>query len=75
MPSDDDLAAFRALLIGSQSGKVQVSQSLSEYIQKDFVDERRQNPAVTSDDLIRRMAIAKFVVHSLNQGSAVLICF
>lgn len=61
LPPDEDMAAFRDLVIGAQSGKVQVSESVSEYIQKDFVNERQENPAVTSADLIRRMTIAKWV--------------
>ena len=48
-------------MVGTQAGKIQVSESVSEYIQQDFVTERQANPAITSDDLIRRMGIARFV--------------
>lgn len=32
---------------------------LPQYIQRDFVRDRQQNQAITSDDLIRRMTVAK----------------
>ena len=35
---------------------------LSQFIQNEFVRDRQQNTSVTSDDLIRRMTIAKYVV-------------
>lgn len=66
MPSDEDLTSFRDLLVGSQSGKVHVSVSVSEHIQADFVHERQRDPAITSDDLIRRMTVAKLVLFALS---------
>lgn len=33
-----------------------------QYIQQDFVRDRQQNQTITSDDLIRRMTVAKCVL-------------
>ncbi|KAI0075471.1 hypothetical protein K474DRAFT_1664215 [Panus rudis PR-1116 ss-1] len=65
MPPPQRLTAFRDLIVGAQSGKVQVSEATSEYIQQDFVTERQRNKAVTGDDLIRRMTVAK--LYALSQ--------
>ncbi|OCH95277.1 hypothetical protein OBBRIDRAFT_767998 [Obba rivulosa] len=59
MPPPAQLAAFRDLVVGARFGKVQVTQEVSEYIQSDFVRERQQDKSMTSDDLIRRMTVAK----------------
>ena len=66
VPPDEDLANFRNLLVGSQFGKVQVGEAVSNYIQRDFVNDRQRDPNITSDDLIRRMTIAKCVKTTLH---------
>ncbi|KAF9810959.1 hypothetical protein IEO21_06763 [Rhodonia placenta] len=67
LPSAERLAAFRDLLVGARAGKVHVSEETSEHIQRDFVRERQQDRSVTSDDLIRRMSIAKLYALSLHE--------
>ncbi|KAI0811039.1 putative alanine racemase-domain-containing protein [Irpex lacteus] len=67
LPDVEDLKAFRDLVVGSRAGKVQVTEATSQYIQQDFVRDRQQNPAITSDDLIRRMTIAKLYALSLHE--------
>ncbi|OBZ75868.1 Mini-chromosome maintenance complex-binding protein [Grifola frondosa] len=69
LPPAEKLTAFRDLLLRARSGKVQVSGPISEYIQSDFVRDRQQDKAVTSDDLIRRMTIAKLYALSLHETS------
>ncbi|KAJ3482504.1 hypothetical protein NLI96_g6944 [Meripilus lineatus] len=60
-PNDEVLATFRHMIHAARSGKIQVNDATSEYIQEDFVRERQRNKSVTSDDLIRWMTIAKRV--------------
>ncbi|KAI0085418.1 mini-chromosome maintenance replisome factor-domain-containing protein [Irpex rosettiformis] len=67
LPDVKELEAFRDLVVGSRAGKVQVTEATSQHIQQDFVNDRRQNPAITSDDLIRRMTIAKLYALSLHE--------
>ncbi|CAL1703945.1 unnamed protein product [Somion occarium] len=67
LPSTDRLDAFRDLVVAAQRGKVHVSEATSEYIQQDFVIERQQNKAVTSEDLIRRMTVAKLYTLSMHR--------
>ncbi|TFY68061.1 hypothetical protein EVJ58_g1224 [Rhodofomes roseus] len=67
MPDSERLAAFRDLVVGARSGKVQVSEETSTHIQRDFVRERQQNQSVTSDDLIRRMTVAKLYALSMHE--------
>lgn len=66
MPSEETLARFRDVVVGARGGKVQVPESTSEYIQQDFVRDRQQDKSITSDDLIRRMMIAKLYALSLH---------
>ncbi|GJE86827.1 mini-chromosome maintenance complex-binding protein [Phanerochaete sordida] len=67
LPEATKLAAFRDLVVGAQQGKVQVSAAISEYIQQDFVRDRQQDKAITSEDLIRRMTVAKLYALSMHQ--------
>ncbi|KAL6309164.1 mini-chromosome maintenance replisome factor-domain-containing protein [Sparassis latifolia] len=66
-PPPAQLAAFRALILGARTGRVAVSEETSEYIQSDFVRERKRDTAVTSDDLIRRMTVAKLYALSMHE--------
>ncbi|KAI0928219.1 hypothetical protein AcW2_004299 [Taiwanofungus camphoratus] len=67
MPPPEKLAAFRDLVVGGRCGKVRVSEETSEYIQQDFVRERQQDKSIMSDDLIRRMTVAKLYALSLHE--------
>ncbi|KAI0637270.1 mini-chromosome maintenance replisome factor-domain-containing protein [Trametes polyzona] len=69
LPSADKLAAFRDLVVGARSGKVQVPEDTSEYIQTGFVRERQNDRALAADDLIRQMTIAKLYALSLHEPS------
>ncbi|KAJ7632288.1 putative alanine racemase-domain-containing protein [Roridomyces roridus] len=73
LPSPESLAMFRDLVGGAKTGKVtQISESVAEYIQEDFVAERKSAPtpaeAVTSDDLIHRMMVARLLTLSMHQS-------
>ncbi|KZT03570.1 uncharacterized protein LAESUDRAFT_729151 [Laetiporus sulphureus 93-53] len=67
LPSPERLAAFRNLIVGARVGDVQVNEETSRYIQREFVRERQQDQTVTSDDLIRRMTVAKLYALSLHE--------
>ncbi|KAJ3553347.1 hypothetical protein NM688_g3664 [Phlebia brevispora] len=70
LPAPEKLAAFRSLIVGAQQGKVRVGKETSEgmqYIQQEFVRDRQQDQSVTSDDLIRRMTVAKLYALSLHE--------
>ncbi|KIP01863.1 hypothetical protein PHLGIDRAFT_79981, partial [Phlebiopsis gigantea 11061_1 CR5-6] len=65
-PPPATLAAFRDLVVGAQTGKVHVGETTAEHVQQDFVRDRQQDAAVTSEDLIRRMTVAKLYALSLH---------
>ncbi|KAI9056684.1 hypothetical protein FKP32DRAFT_1598956 [Trametes sanguinea] len=67
LPSPEKLAAFRDLIVGARSGKVQVPDTTSEHIQSEFVRERQGNRSLTADDLIRRMTVSKLYALSLHE--------
>ncbi|KZT66826.1 hypothetical protein DAEQUDRAFT_694992 [Daedalea quercina L-15889] len=69
MPDAERLAAFRDLVVGARSGKMQVSAETSEHIQQDFVRDRQQDQSITSGDLIRRMTVAKLLALSMHEPS------
>ncbi|CCM03825.1 uncharacterized protein FIBRA_05974 [Fibroporia radiculosa] len=69
LPPPARLAAFRDFVVGARSGKVQVDEATSEYIQRDFVRDRQQDKSITSDDLIRRMTVAKLYALSLHEST------
>ncbi|KLO11990.1 hypothetical protein SCHPADRAFT_830184 [Schizopora paradoxa] len=60
LPEQPVLNAFRDLICSSRYGKTTVS----DKIQADFVAERRQSKSMTSDDLIRRMSVARLLALS-----------
>ncbi|KAJ7184146.1 putative alanine racemase-domain-containing protein [Mycena filopes] len=70
-PSPETLAMFRHLVGGAKIGSVTIGESVGEYIQEDFVKERKAAAtpaeAVTSDDLIHRMMVARLLTLSLHQ--------
>ncbi|KAJ7470418.1 putative alanine racemase-domain-containing protein [Mycena latifolia] len=71
LPSPETLAIFRDLVGGAKIGSVTIGDSVAEYIQEDFVSERKTAPtpaeAVTSEDLIHRMIIARLLTLSMHQ--------
>ncbi|KAI0332090.1 hypothetical protein GY45DRAFT_1360443 [Cubamyces sp. BRFM 1775] len=69
LPPAERLAAFRDLVVGARSGKVQVPEATSEHIQAEFVRERQNDRSLTADDLIRWMTVAKLYALSLHEPS------
>ncbi|KAF8582639.1 hypothetical protein K439DRAFT_1635083 [Ramaria rubella] len=61
LPSLPRLESFRNLLGGAKIGDVKVTEEISEHIQADFVKERRRNSAMTADDLMIRISIARLL--------------
>ncbi|THV01714.1 hypothetical protein K435DRAFT_775943 [Dendrothele bispora CBS 962.96] len=78
LPPQDKLEMFRSLVGGAKIGLVGVSEDAAEFIQEDFVEERRTSniastsaskphSKITADDLIRRMTMAKLLALSLHE--------
>ncbi|KAL1683483.1 hypothetical protein EV122DRAFT_273133 [Schizophyllum commune] len=59
----EKVEAFRALVGGSMVGNAKVGEEAAEYIENDFVKER-QASAMTADDLILRMQLARLLALS-----------
>ncbi|KAH8102871.1 mini-chromosome maintenance replisome factor-domain-containing protein [Cristinia sonorae] len=68
LPSDSQLAAFRNLILGARTAKVEVTDTISTYIQQDFVSDRQRDKSITSEDLIRRMTIARLYALSCHSA-------
>ncbi|KAJ7070358.1 putative alanine racemase-domain-containing protein [Mycena belliarum] len=71
LPAPETLMMFRNLVGGAKTGNVSVGEKVAEYIQEDFVSERKAASSaatVTSDDLIHRMMIARLLTLSLHQS-------
>ncbi|KAJ7684781.1 hypothetical protein DFH06DRAFT_1027944, partial [Mycena polygramma] len=72
LPSPEKLAMFRDLVGGAKMGSVTIGDTVAEYIQEDFVSERKaaSTPAkaVTSDTLIQRMTVARLLTLSMHQS-------
>ncbi|KAJ7043326.1 putative alanine racemase-domain-containing protein [Mycena alexandri] len=70
-PSPETLAMFRDFVGGAKIGNVTIGENVAEYIQEDFVAERKAAAtpagAVTSDDLIHRMMVARLLTISLHK--------
>ncbi|KXN90462.1 Mini-chromosome maintenance complex-binding protein [Leucoagaricus sp. SymC.cos] len=75
-PSEETLNQWRSLVGGSRVGKVTVTDQTAEYIQNDFVKERKttttksngkEESAITSDDLVHRMITARLLALSYHE--------
>ncbi|KAK9896561.1 hypothetical protein P389DRAFT_171824 [Cystobasidium minutum MCA 4210] len=62
-PSEDQLSAWQDLLASSSGSRFEIPEAVSEHIQKDFVT-MRQNKAVTQEDLVLRMTVARLLATS-----------
>ncbi|KAI0051140.1 hypothetical protein FA95DRAFT_1535295 [Auriscalpium vulgare] len=67
MPSSDKLTAFRSLIVGAKTGKIDLTEAASEYIQSDFVQERKADSSVTSEDLKQTLTVARLLGISLRE--------
>ncbi|KAJ3562296.1 hypothetical protein NP233_g9665 [Leucocoprinus birnbaumii] len=77
VPSEETLNQWRSLVGGSKIGQVTINDETAEYIQDDFVKERRdtattnsdekKESAITSDDLIHRMMTARLLALSYHE--------
>ncbi|KAJ7074392.1 hypothetical protein C8F01DRAFT_1043556 [Mycena amicta] len=76
LPSPEKLALFRHLVGGAKIGKVTIDDVVGEHIQEDFVAERKaaSSPAeaVTSEDLIHRMTVARLLAMSMDKPTITL---
>ncbi|KAG5645036.1 hypothetical protein DXG03_007215 [Asterophora parasitica] len=69
--AEDALASFRALVGAAKIGSVTVNDQTAQFIQEDFVQERKAAPAqdevLTQDHLIQRMMIARLLALSMQE--------
>ena len=70
VPADAaDLPAIRQLVSSATSSAFSIPAEVSEYIQSDFVRARQADAkAVTEQDLLRRMTIARLLANSHGQA-------
>ncbi|KAF8078186.1 mini-chromosome maintenance replisome factor-domain-containing protein [Lyophyllum atratum] len=71
LPSQETLGLFRSLIGCAKVGNVAVSEETAEFIQEDFVKERKAaaapSDALSSEDLIHMMMLARLVALSLQE--------
>ncbi|KDQ19812.1 hypothetical protein BOTBODRAFT_27237 [Botryobasidium botryosum FD-172 SS1] len=67
VPPPAKLEAFRRLVGGAKNGQVTISESVSKFIQDDFVKERRDMKGTTSEDLALRMSAARVMALSMHE--------
>ncbi|KAJ7582490.1 putative alanine racemase-domain-containing protein [Mycena floridula] len=72
LPTPEKLQLFREFVGGSKVGNVSIGEETGQYIQDDFVNERKEanasgKPTVTSDDLIHRMTMARLLALSFHE--------
>ncbi|TFK42808.1 mini-chromosome maintenance replisome factor-domain-containing protein [Crucibulum laeve] len=75
LPTEETLELFRQLIGGAKTGKVSIGEAAASFIEEDFVQERKAvsseakkaEAAVTSDDLIHRMMVARLIALSLHE--------
>ncbi|KAJ7093101.1 putative alanine racemase-domain-containing protein [Mycena epipterygia] len=76
LPATETLAMFRDLVGGAKLGSVTIGETVAEYIQEDFVSERKAAPspaeAPTPDDLIHRMMVARLLTLSMHQSEVTI---
>ncbi|THH20559.1 hypothetical protein EW146_g833 [Bondarzewia mesenterica] len=61
LPPPEKLAAFRRLVLSAKTGKIEVGETTSERIQEDFVQERKTNKTLSSDDLKLSITTARLM--------------
>ncbi|KAJ6500365.1 mini-chromosome maintenance replisome factor-domain-containing protein [Mycena sanguinolenta] len=76
LPPPETLAMFRELVGGAKMGSVTIGDTVAEYIQEDFVKERKAAAtpaeAITSDHLIHRMTVARLLTLSMHQSEVTI---
>jgi len=70
-PSQQKLEMFRSLVGGAKIGNVSISEKTAEFVQEDFVKERKAasapSDALSSADLVHRMMLARLLALSLQE--------
>jgi len=71
LPSHEELNLYRRLVGGSKVGTISMDNKTAEFIQRDFVNDRKATTpqAITSDDLIQTMLVARLLALSLHYSS------
>ncbi|CAO3642231.1 unnamed protein product [Cunninghamella blakesleeana] len=72
LPSKQELDAFRIYLQGARNANYEISESISQFIQNQFVEERKQAseqklPLPTQEDLMLRMNLCRLVALSFGE--------
>ncbi|KAI0269853.1 mini-chromosome maintenance replisome factor-domain-containing protein [Gloeopeniophorella convolvens] len=69
LPPADQLGAFRRLILGAKTGKIEVTEAVSEHIQNDFVEQRKANSAMSSEDLKQLITIARLIGLTMRESA------
>ncbi|KAI0061668.1 hypothetical protein BV25DRAFT_1992016 [Artomyces pyxidatus] len=67
LPPAETLAAFRQLIVSAKTGKIEVGESTSQHIQDEFVQERKADSSVSSDDLKQAISVARLIGLSMQE--------
>lgn len=69
LPSTDKLEAFRRLILGAKAGSIEVTNTISEHIQEDFVRQRKTDNAMTPEDLKQIITLARLICLTMHESS------
>ncbi|KAN0123436.1 Mini-chromosome maintenance replisome factor domain containing protein [Russula decolorans] len=61
LPSTDKLEAFRRLILSAKTGKIEVTDTISEHIQEDFVRQRKADNATSPEELKQTITVARLI--------------
>ncbi|KAI0284000.1 mini-chromosome maintenance replisome factor-domain-containing protein [Russula aff. rugulosa BPL654] len=61
LPSTDKLEAFRRLILSAKTGNIEVTDTISEHIQEDFVRQRKADNATSPEELKQTITVARLV--------------
>ncbi|KAI9512433.1 mini-chromosome maintenance replisome factor-domain-containing protein [Russula earlei] len=72
LPSVDKLDAFRRLVLSAKTGNIELTESISEHIQEDFVKQRRADNAISPEDLKQTITLARLIGLTKQEGVVTL---
>ncbi|KAF8500970.1 mini-chromosome maintenance replisome factor-domain-containing protein [Russula emetica] len=61
LPSTDKLEAFRRLILSAKTGNIEVTDTISEHIQEDFVRQRKADNATSPEVLKQTITVARLI--------------
>lgn len=61
LPSTEKLEAFRRLILNAKTGNIEVTDTISEHIQEDFVRQRKADNATSPEELKQTITVARLI--------------